>query len=114
MPLLKIEINVNLSQETKNNFLKQASNVLSAALGKSEKYVMCTLEDNRSMVFGGDALPTAYVELKSIELSENNTTKLSKTVCELINAQLEIPVERIYIEFTNAQRHMWGWNNRTF
>ncbi|RLD31936.1 MAG: hypothetical protein DRI73_07875 [Bacteroidetes bacterium] len=27
---------------------------------------------------------------------------------------LNIPKERVYIEFSSAERHMFGWNGKTF
>ena len=114
MPLLKTECNISLTQEAKNDFIKQASNITSKMLGKSEDYVMCSIDDNKNMCFAGSSDPTAYIELKSIGLPEDKTGELAGAICELIGAQLGIPAQRIYIEFSNAQRHMWGWNNRTF
>jgi len=32
----------------------------------------------------------------------------------LIKQQLGIDESRVYIEFSNPERHMWGWNGATF
>lgn len=114
MPLLKIQCNKQLNTDTKNTFLKQISSSTAKALGKSENYVMCIVEDQQSMSFAGSNEDAAYVEFKSIGLPEDKTSDLAKIICDLINQELNIPAERTYIEFANAQRHMWGWNNRTF
>ncbi|MCU7855695.1 MAG: hypothetical protein KZQ79_08400, partial [Candidatus Thiodiazotropha sp. (ex Lucinoma borealis)] len=42
------------------------------------------------------------------------TTEFSQILCDLIQQQLHIPKQRIYIEFSNAERHLWGWNAGTF
>ena len=114
MPLLKAECNITLSREAKNDYIKQASSLTSDLLGKPESYVMCSIEDDKSMYFATSMEPAAYIEFKSIGLPEDKTGDLARAICELTKEQLGIPVERIYIEFSNAQRHMWGWNNRTF
>lgn len=66
------------------------------------------------MLFGGSDEPTAYLELKSIGLPQEATTALSGALCDLISEHLEISKDRIYIEFANAERKMWGWNGATF
>lgn len=114
MPLLVINTNQTLSSEQQTELLKTASSTVAQALGKPEQYVMIQLSQQQRMLFAGDDAPLAYLELKSLGLPEENTGQLSSTLCELIQQQLAIPVDRIYIEFSNAERHMWGWNKRTF
>lgn len=114
MPLLKITTNREIDTTRRPELLKSASQRVANLLGKPEHYVMVTLEINADMIFGGDTSPVAYLELKSIGLPEERTTELSNFLCELIADLFEIPAERIYIEFSNAQRHLWGWNSATF
>lgn len=114
MPLLRLECNKEYDNETCEDFVKRASQKTSEILGKPESYVMCIMEKGKTMSFAGTTAPLAYVEFKSIGLPENKTAELSAELCQLIESQLGIPTDRIYIEFANAQRHMWGWDNRTF
>ena len=65
------------------------------------------------MLFGGDNAPLAYLELKSIGLLESQTNELSAMLCQLMH-DYAIPVDRVYIEFMDAPRKMWGWNGSTF
>jgi len=112
MPYLKIHSNV-LTDKPKE-LLTKASAAVAIALDKPETYVMVDYAHNINMVFAGNATPLAYLELKSIQLPEHNTATLSRTLCDLITDTLHITPERIYIEFANAERHMWGWDKRTF
>lgn len=116
MPLLRIETNQDLERvdTTASHFIRIASKHLSDLLGKSEDYIMVTFSENPAMLFGGKGQPLAYVELKSLGLPEDQTTEISKSLCELIFRELRIPTNQIYIEFTNGQRHMWGWDKKTF
>ena len=114
MPLLKITTNREIDTTRRSELLRKASQQVADLLGKPERYVMVTLEINTDMIFGGDTSPVSYLELKSIGLPEERTTELSNFLCELIKDQLGIPAERTYIEFSNAQRHLWGWNSATF
>lgn len=114
MPLLKITSNRPFPTEGKQQRLAQLSEAVSAMLDKLEKYVMVTVEYNEHMMFGGTDEPAAYLELKSIGLPESTTTELSEKLCELVSETLDVPCERIYIEFADIARIMWGWNRRTF
>ncbi|MCU7810118.1 MAG: hypothetical protein KZQ77_02610 [Candidatus Thiodiazotropha sp. (ex Notomyrtea botanica)] len=114
MPLLKITTNREVDPAHRPALLKAASQNIANMLGKPERYVMVVLETNTDMSFAGDDAPLAYLELKSIGLPDDRTTEFSNFLCELMAGQLEIPAERIYIEFSNAERHLWGWNSATF
>ena len=87
---------------------------VAAILDKSKNYVMVSLEDQCDLMFAGTDEPAAYLELKSINLPEADTAQLSSSLCGFIHERLEIDPSRIYIEFSNAERHMWGWNGRVF
>ncbi len=112
MPVLTLSTNSRkeFSQET----LSDLSTAVAKMLGKPESYVMVQLQYNAQMLFAGSDEPLAYVELKSIALPHEHTTELSATLCDLIAAELNIPQDRIYIEFSDLQRHLFGWNGKTF
>lgn len=114
MPYLAIQTNQDLSPEKHQQLLTLASKTVAEILGKPESYVMVAVPPAIPMLFAGSDAPLAYLELKSIGLPEEQTTRLSHALCDMINAQLNIPAERVYIEFANAQRSMWGWNGGTF
>ena len=75
---------------------------------------MVSMEADLAMLFGGTDDALAYVELKSIGLPEDATADLSEAICGVLEEGLGVSPERIYIEFTRAERHRWGWNRRTF
>jgi phenylpyruvate tautomerase PptA (4-oxalocrotonate tautomerase family) len=114
MPLLIIRSNAELAPDARTDLLKQASGTLAEILGKPERYVMVELVHNPDMLFGGEPAPLAYLELKSIGLPEQRTAEISAALCKLIGDRLGVATDRIYIEFSNAARHLWGWNGATF
>jgi phenylpyruvate tautomerase PptA (4-oxalocrotonate tautomerase family) len=114
MPYLLIRTNRPVPQSRQQPLLARCSANVAEALGKPERYVMVSLETEAAMLFGDDDSPCAYLELKSIGLPQERTAELSAILCELIGKELDIPSERIYIEFADAARHMWGWNDATF
>jgi phenylpyruvate tautomerase PptA (4-oxalocrotonate tautomerase family) len=114
MPLLKITTNQSLEQERMGELLKQASASVAAMLGKPERYVMISIEHNPRMLFAGSDEALAYLELKSIGLPDDQTKQISHALCQLMEQQLGVRAERVYIEFSAAERHLWGWNSSTF
>ena len=113
MPLLKIETNAPLPEDSEP-LLRQASTLVAGMLGKPESYVMVGLNANPYLCFAGSSEPLAYVELKSLGLPEDRTAEFSEALCGFLETRLQIPAGRIYIEFSNPSRHLWGWNSGTF
>ena len=114
MPYLKIQTNREIADDAKQEILKKASILVAKNLGKPEKYVMIRIDPSQAMMFGGSNIPCAYLELKSIGLPETKTEALSKVLCQLMLDELNIPTNRVYIEFADAKDSMWGWDGGTF
>jgi phenylpyruvate tautomerase len=114
MPLLSIETNQPLHEDKINDLITEASRTTASLLGKPESYVMVKVTHTPAMMFGGNREPLAYLELKSLGLPEDRTSELSHGLCELMSRHMDIQADRIYIEFTNGTRHLWGWNGGTF
>ncbi len=114
MPLLKIQTNIPLDMDKQNALIRKASQAVAAMLGKPESYVMICCEQNSAMLFAGNSEPLAYLELKSIGLPDSKTKDFSSQLAELLNTETGIAPDRVYIEFADAPRAMWGWNGSTF
>ena len=112
MPLLEITCNTRI--DDKAALAQNASRVVAGMLGKPESYVMIKIEDNACLIFGGNEEPAAHLKLKSLGMDESNTTDYSTHLCGFVQNILDIPPSRTYIEFCNPERHMWGWDSRTF
>lgn len=114
MPLLSVTTNHQPDSARAGDLLKLLSEAVADMLGKPERYVMVMLNRNPHMLFAAEDTPLAYLELKSIGLPAERSQEFSKRLCDLVSRQLQIPADRIYIEFSDAQRHLWGWNAGTF
>jgi phenylpyruvate tautomerase PptA (4-oxalocrotonate tautomerase family) len=114
MPFLKIQTNRLLPEPEAKTLAARASALVAEQLGKPERYVMVSVENNNAMQFAGTDAPLAFMELKSIGLPESATAGISSALCRLVAAETGIEPERIYIEFADAPRKMWGWNGSTF
>jgi phenylpyruvate tautomerase len=114
MPFLRIQTNRVLPEAEARSLAAHASALVAEQLGKPERYVMTSVESNPAMQFAGTDEPLAYLELKSIGLPESITAGISAALCQLVSSETGTDTARIYIEFTDAPRKMWGWNNGTF
>lgn len=114
MPFLRIQTNHALDTGRAGALASDASTLVADQLGKPERYVMVSVEHNPVMQFAGSDGPLAYLELKSIGLPESATAGLSEALCRLVSDSTGVDSERIYIEFSDAPRKMWGWNGGTF
>jgi len=114
MPYLKIETNVKTEPAQQAGLLQSATDVVATALGKPASYVMVSLQPGSAMLFAGSDAPLAYLELKSLGLPRQRTAELSAALSALITEVLGVDNERIYIEFSDVERSMWGWKGSTF
>ena len=112
MPLLEISTNINI--DNAQELAEQASSLTAELLGKPESYVMVKLLAEQTLTFAGTSEPAAHVKLKSLGLPEKDTADFSAKICAFLNSKLTIDSARIYIEFSNPERHMWGWDGKTF
>ncbi len=114
MPFLRLQTNQTLNEEEKAALCKLMSECIAERLGKSEDYVMVSVDADSTMTFAATDRPCAFLELKSIGLSTDNTGDLSKHICQMIQQNLGVGPDRIYIEFSDVDRALWGWNGKTF
>ncbi len=112
MPVLKVKTNSEVADKKK--FMDDATELLSKVLMKPSHYIMVIIETGVDMMFAGTGDPLAYVELKSIGLREDATAAISAKLSKFLEDELKVPQDRIYIEFADAKRNMFGWNGGTF
>ena len=114
MPFLQILTNTAVSDADQETLLTEAAQLVSEALGKDPKYFMAHLQPGQTMRFGGSDAPLAFLSLKALGLPAEQTTSLSDALCTLVTNTLAIPTDRIYLEFADVERGMWGWNRTVF
>ena len=114
MPYFSIETNKKLDDANITAFAKQASSFVAERLGKPESYVMVSLEPKTTMTFGGTTDPAAFVRLKSIGLPRERCGELAEAICSFVEREMEVPKERVFIDFKDLERSLFGWNGKTF
>jgi len=116
MPLLHITTpNLPTAPEARQAMLKQLSALVARSLEKPEQYVMIAFSPAAGMFFAGTEGPACYAELKNVgRLPPEEVEKLSEILCDALSRGFAVPKDRIYLEFTNADGALWGWNGTTF
>lgn len=117
MPFLLLKTNckspsANLSSE----IIELGGEILSEELNKSLNYVMVLVENECNLNYSGDGeTPCAYLKVKNVGYLSNVVTKsISARLTALCQEKLNIKPNRVYIDFQQYERHMWGWNGTTF
>ena len=117
MPLLNIQTNLpELSGPDLLLIQKEGSQILSKEIGKSVDFVMVLCEAGRNIYFSGNATePAAFIEIKNVGvLSSTISSSITQKLSALLERVLSIPPSRCYLEFQESERHLWGWNGKTF
>jgi len=114
MPYIKIETNQQVSDVVRQELLKKTSDFIAGMLGKPERYVMVSLQLPTAMIFAGETEPTAFVELKSIGLPREACPGYAQHIADFLQAELSVPPDRAYIEFSAIDGPLFGWNGGTF
>ncbi len=112
MPLVRVQTNAEV--KSSSDLLARLSKRAAGEIGKPEDYVMTALDSHVPMTFGGSSEPLAFIECKSIGLSESQTEGLSAALCSFCEEELGVAKDRVYIEFASAKGSMWGWRGGTF
>ena len=114
MPYFSIETNQSIDPPSNRQLLKKTSAFIANLLGKPESYVMISIKPDTPLIFGGSDAPAAFVRLKSIGLPRDRCPELSEKICNLIEQELAVPRDRVFIDFKDLARNMFGWNGKTF
>ncbi len=114
MPLIKVQVSVEIPKDKKELLLLQLSKIASETLGKPEQYVMAALESG-SIVMSGKEGPAAFVDVRSIGgLNSKTNTELAQKICDTLRNILGIVPNRVYLNFTDISGVNWGWKGEVF
>jgi hypothetical protein len=114
MPYLSIETNQTVEASAVRKLMLEASAFVAGLLGKPESYVMISIKPEMPLSFGGTTDPAAFVRLKSIGLPADRCAQLAEQMCTFLDRKLQVPGDRVFIEFKDVERNLFGWNGTTF
>jgi len=109
MPYINVSTSAKVND--KDKLLEEISILISSLTNKSRRFVMAKIDDNCQMYFG-DETPSCFLEIKSI--GSLNPSEMAKQISNFDHEKVGIPIDKIYISFSDVPASMWAWNGRTF
>ncbi len=115
MPTAIVNVNVPSDKVKDCDVAKSLSSIVAKTVKKPEQYVMTHINTDQIMTYSGTQEPCAFVRVISIgNLNAETNVTISSSICELLQQSYGVDPRRCYIEFVDSERHMFGWNSRTF
>lgn len=114
MPYVKMQTNAAMAETETPGLAARLSAEVARMLGKPESFVMAVVEAGAAMCHGGSPEPCTFVELKSIGLEEARCAEYSRALCAFLEAEIGVDSKRVYVEFKDLSRSLFGWDGATF
>jgi len=111
MPYLSIHTNQEIKSES---VISEISSFMAGLLSKPERAMMVSLSTSIPMIFAGQATPTAFVQLKSIGLTAEQSKEIAPKMNTFFGSILDISEDRIYIDMQDIDRKMFAFKGSTF
>ena len=113
MPFINIKTNVDVKKEKEELIKSSLGQLITLLPGKSESWLMINIEKNNSMYFKGSDSPLALVKVELYgSSSKDNYNKLTNAITSLLNKELSIDEDRIYVRFEEVEN--WGYSGSLF
>ena len=113
MPFIDSKITVSVSRENRDAIKSKLGQAISV-LGKGESFLMVGFDDEYDLYFAGEKVEKgAYVAISLYgKASPDAYSKMSGEVCRILEEELQIPGDRVYVTYREVSD--WGWNGRNF
>ena len=114
MPCIQLNTSVKLSDEKKTAIKSKLGKAIEWLPGKSENWLMITMNDDMTIYFRGDnSAPAAFVMVGVYGREDGRAfNALTASICELLNQELGISPDHFYFQYAATQH--WGWNGGNF
>lgn len=109
MPFIEVKTNQKIDKDIKS----QLGKAITAIPGKSEAWLMVSLEGEKEMYFKGSDEPCAMFDVSIFGSASNEAyDDLTKRLCRLSEKYLSVSPDRTYVKYTEIDH--WGYNNFNF
>lgn len=114
MPYINAKTTVAINEKQRETIKTRLGKAIELIPGKSENWLMVSFDDNSIMYFkGNNEKPLAYVEVKIFgKASESAFENLTKAITDILNEELQISSDCIYVKYEEVNN--WGWNGTNF
>ena len=115
MPLVRLETTEKLQADQKAALCARLSAICAETIGKPEEYQMAVVLDGLTIQRSGKTGPAAFVDIRSIGgLTRKVNQVLSEKICRLLQQELGISGDRVYLNMTDVPGDRWGHDGTTF
>ena len=114
MPFIDAKISVALTLAQEESVKQKLGKAISLIPGKSEAWLMLNIQPECHLYFqGNNQEPSAMVEVKLLgAASPDAYQKMTAEVTKILNGELGIPANRVFVKYDEVQH--WGWNGSNF
>ena len=115
MPCINVKLNFKVNDDQKKNLLSKLADAVSEVTGKPKQYIMVIVEDDVTMTLGGGDEHCAFLDYRQVGAVNGNTNKkASKAFTRVLENELMLNPQKVYINFTGFAGDCWGFNGDTF
>lgn len=113
MPFINTMVTSEITFQ-KEEILKEKLGKAISLIGKPEAYLMLNFSENCRLWFAGsNDEDAAYVEVALLHSAPKASyEKLTKAICDILNEELGIPTNRIYVKYSETE--FWGYDGFMF
>ena len=113
MPYIKTTTNVDVTAEKEQIIKQKLGKAIEIIPGKSERWLMLSINPDVKMYFHGDEDKMAFVEVSIFgKASPQNYQSLTAEITRILCEELGIASDYIYIKYEESS--YWGWNGSNF
>ena len=114
MPYINLKTTKNVAPEKCEAIKTAFGKAIESFPGKTEAWLMVGIEDGVKLWFKGDASSdSAIVDVDLLgQVNADASEKMTKVVCDILENELGISPDRIYVKYTGYNN--WGWNGQNF
>lgn len=113
MPFISTKTNRTLTDAQKISLKEKLGEAIAIIPGKSERWLMISLEDGLTMSLAGDMSATAMVDVEIFgSTTEAAYAKLTAEITRIVEEVANIPADRIYVKYREVD--VWGYNGENF
>ena len=113
MPFISMKTNASVPAKTGTSIRSGLGEAIRLLPGKTESWLMLSLEDQLPMAFAGTEDPCAMVQVQVYGHQEPSSyNRLTEAVTALLSKELGIDPSRIYVAYQETMN--WGWNGSNF
>ena len=109
MPFISLKTNQTINSSTETNLKNKFGSAIKI-LGKTEEWLMISLEDEKVMYFKGDnsegiAFLSVKIYGKTCKIAYDDMTK---ELTKIVSQELDISASNVYIQYEECS--IWGYN----